>query len=265
MLFQPLRPGYSQLVVESSQIKPTIAAQGEFVNFMESMTTLFGEWQEQWQERLKGLELGFKPKSLVWEMGESLLACYEGKPLVDAYGIYQHLLDYWAEVMQDDCYLIADDGWKAETRRLIERKEAKEGKVTEKDKGWICDLIPKGLVVARYFASEQGTIAQLEADLEAVTAERTELEEEHSGEDGFLAELDKINKANVAARLKEIKDDRQANDEEQVLKVWQRLYNQEADLKRSIKEKGEVLDRLAYEKYPQLSVAEVQSLVVEDK
>ena len=33
----------------------------------------------------------------------------------------------------------------------------------------------------------------------------------------------------------------------------------------TIKEKGELWDRLAYEKYPQLSVAEVQSLVVEDK
>jgi type I restriction enzyme M protein len=168
-------------------------------------------------------------------------------------------------VMQDDCYLIADEGWKAETRRLIERKEGKEGKVTEKDRGWVCDLVPKGLIVARFFASEQGAIAQLEADLEGVTAERTELEEEHSGEEGFFADFDKINKASVAARLKEIKAERLAKEEREVLTVWQRLFTQEADLKRSIKEQGEVLDRLAYEKYPQLSVAEVQVLVVEDK
>ncbi|MEB3311426.1 MAG: type I restriction-modification system subunit M [Snowella sp.] len=264
-LFQPLRSGYSQLVVESSQIKSTIATQGEFISFMDSMTALFVEWRSRWIERLQELELGFKPKSLVLEMGESLLACYEGKPLVDAYGIYQHLLDYWAEVMQDDCYLITDNGWKAETRRLTERKENKDGKVTEKDKGWICDLIPKELIIARYFAAEQEALAQLEADLETVTAERTELEEEHSGEEGFFAEFDKINKASVASRLKDIKDDRQAKDEAEVLKLWQRLSNREADLKRSIKEKEEVLDRLAYNKYPQLSVAEVQSLVIEDK
>ena len=33
----------------------------------------------------------------------------------------------------------------------------------------------------------------------------TELEEEHGGEEGAFSELDKVNKANVTARLKEIK------------------------------------------------------------
>ena len=70
-------------------------------------------------------------------------------------------MDYWAETMQDDCYLIAADGWKAETYRVIEKD--KKGK--EKDKGWTCDLIPKALIVARYFAAEQAAIDQLAADL----------------------------------------------------------------------------------------------------
>ena len=81
---------------------------------------------------------------------EDLLAHYTGKPLIDPYDIYQHLMDYWAESMQDDCYLIAADGWKAETYRIVEKD--KKGK--EKDKGWACDLVPKELIVARYFAGE---------------------------------------------------------------------------------------------------------------
>jgi type I restriction enzyme M protein len=88
--------------------------------------------------------------------------------LIDAYDIYQHLMDYWAEIMQDDCYLIAADGWKAETYRVIETD--KKGK--EKDKGWTCDLVPKLLVVARYYAKEQAAIDQLTADLESVSATR---------------------------------------------------------------------------------------------
>ena len=75
-------------------------------------------------------------------------------------------MDYWAETMQDDCYLIAADGWKAETYRIIEKD--KKGK--EKDKGWTCDLVPKALIVARYFAKEQAAIDQLAAELESVTA-----------------------------------------------------------------------------------------------
>ena len=102
-------------------------------------------------------------------------------------------MDYWAETMQDDCYLIAADGWKAETYRVIEKD--KKGK--EKDKGWTCDLVPKTLIVARYFAKEQEAIDQLSADLESLTARMTRLEEEHSGEEGAFAELEKVNKANV--------------------------------------------------------------------
>jgi type I restriction enzyme M protein len=111
-----------------------------------------------------------------------LLEHYVGKDLIDRYDIYQHLLDYWAEVMQDDCYLIAAEGWKAQTYRVIEAN--KKGK--EVDKGWLCDLVPKELMVARYFAVEQGSIESQQADLEAVTAQMEELEEEQSG-DGVLS------------------------------------------------------------------------------
>ena len=149
-----------------------------------------------------------------------MLAHYAGKPLIDPYDVYQHLMDYWAETMQDDCYLIAADGWKAETYRIIEKD--KKGK--EKDKGWACDLVPKPLIVARYFAKEQAAIDQARRR----TGKRhrpnsTELEEEHGGEEGAFAELDKVNKANVTARLKEIKGDKEAKDEAAVLNDWLKL------------------------------------------
>ncbi len=115
------------------------------------------------------------------------------KLLIDEYDVYQHLMDYWTETMQDDFYLIATDGWKAETYRII-----------EKDKGWACDLVPKSLIVARYFAKEQEAITKLEAELENVTAQMTEMEEEQSGEEGVFSTLDKVNKASVTTRLKEI-------------------------------------------------------------
>ncbi len=170
-------------------------------------------------------------------------------------------MDYWAETMQDDCYLIAADGWKAETYRIIETD--KKGK--EKDKGWTCDLIPKPLIVARYFAKEQAAIDQLAAELEGVTARLTEMEEEHGGEDGAFSELDKVNKANVAARLREIKGDKDAKDEAAVLSEWLKLNDEEADLKKRLKEAEAALDAQAYAKYPKLTEPEIKTLVVDDK
>src|SRR5207253_6517158 len=80
---------------------------------------------------LKALQAGCHPKEVIAALAEGLLAHYAAKPLIDPYDVYQYLMDYWAETMQDDCYLIAADGWKAETTRIIEKD--KKGK--EKDKG----------------------------------------------------------------------------------------------------------------------------------
>src|SRR5258708_40104723 len=102
--------------------------------------------------------------------------------------------------MQDDCYLLTADGWEARTTRILETD--KKGK--QRDKGWTCELIPKPLIVARYFAKEQAAIEAKQAELEPAIASFGELEEAHGGEDGFFSALDKIAKAAVNARLKEI-------------------------------------------------------------
>ena len=135
----------------------------------------------------------------------------------------------------------------------------------EKDKGWACDLLPKGLIVARYFPDEQVRIDQLTSDLEAANVKRNELEEEHDGEDGAFSELEKINKATVAARLKELKSEADASDEAEILSAWQKVYNDEANLKKDIKAAEADLDAKAYAKYPDLSEGEIKTLVVDDK
>jgi type I restriction enzyme M protein len=170
-------------------------------------------------------------------------------------------MDYWAETMQDDCYLTAADGWKAETCRIVETD--KKGK--EKDKGWACDLVPKPLIVARYFAKEQAAIDRIASELESVSARLSELEEEHGGEEGVFAEFDKVNKASVSARLKEIKGDREAREEAAVLGDWLKLAGEEAELKKRLKAAEAVLDAKAYDHYPRLSEAEIKTLVVDDK
>ncbi len=236
-LFKESRPRYFDLAVEKSAIKSAIYEHPEFAPFIEGMNAHFASWQQTSVATLKALEPGCHPKEVIAALAEGLLAHYVGKPLIAAYDVYQHLMDYWAETMQDDCYLIADDGWKAETTRIIEKD--KRGK--EKDKGWTCDLIPKALIVARYFAKEQVAIEQL------------------------VAEIDKVNKANVTARLKEIKGDEDAKDEVAVLSVWLNLNGEEADLKKRLKEADDALDAWAYAHYPKLTEPQIKTLVVDDK
>jgi type I restriction enzyme M protein len=262
-LFQPLRPGYSQLTTPNSQLKETIFAHPEFTAFTTQAKQLFTRWQTTTVPLLKAFTQGGLPKQLIETIAEDLLATFRPAPLLDAYDVYQHLMDYWAETLQDDCYLIAADGWVARTYRILETD--KKGRT--KDKGWACDLLPKSFIVARYFAQEQAAIQARQAELEATTAALAELEEERGGEgdDQYLGALDKIAKAEVNARLKEIKGDKDAKEEAAVLQQWLKLSADEAEHKKALREAEAALDLLAYEKYPQLSVAEIQTLVVEDK
>ncbi len=196
-------------------------------------------------------------------------------------------MDYWALTMQDDCYIIAADGWKATTYRVIETKKSKDGKPgKEVDKGWACDLIPKPLIVARYYAREQIETQNIASVLEGVTARLAELEEEtqdvasQRDEEGAFADLDKINRANVSALLKNVADDADgdANVETQnfaslqdaaqyiaPLREWLKLNTAETELKKRLKDAEADLDAKAYAHYPKLTEAEVKTLVVDDK
>ena len=260
-LFKANRPRYLDLSVEKSAIKSTIYEHPEFAAFIGKMNAHFARWKDKTAKSLRALKPGCHPKELIGKLSEDLLAHYVGQPLIDKYDVYQHLMDYWAGTMQDDCYLIAADGWKAETTRIIEKD--KKGK--EKDKGWTCDLVSKSLIVARYFTKEQEAIDQLTAELEGVAARLTELEEEQGGDEGAFSELDKVNRANVAARLKEIEGDKDAKDEAAALNDWLKLNGDESDLKKRLKEAEASLDAKAYAKYPRLTEAEIKMLVVDDK
>ncbi len=98
-------------------------------------------------------------------------------------------MDYWAETMQDDCYILAADCWVAQTYRVLEEVKSGKKKGQKKDKGWACDLVPKPLIVARYFPEEQAAIESLQSELETIQATLEELSEEYGGEEGILKDV----------------------------------------------------------------------------
>lgn len=249
---------YCQLAVEPSQIKATIFGHSEFTNFKQTVTQRFATWKAAHTPLLTGIQLGDRPKALIEKLSESLLEAFEAAPLIDAYDVYQHLMDYWAETMQDDVWMIATDGWQAK----------QDGKPN-------VDLIPTALIVVRYLAAEQLAVEALEAERDAITRQMEEQDEEHGGEDGLLAEAKtdkgKLTAKSVKDRLKalqvittkaEIAD---AQDEIKALKAYAALLEQEAVASKKAKDVQKALDAKVAAKYAHLSVAEIQTLVVQDK
>jgi len=251
---------YCRLKLEKGQIKQTIFSHSEFVAYSQKINGVFTVWKTKNTPRLKGIAVGDKPKKLIYEISEDLLKRFSDLNLIDKYDIYQHLMTYWAEAMQDDVYALVDDGWKAGNE--IEKDDKKKNE-------WEGRIIPKQLMIARYFAEQQNAIDQLENQREDIVRRQEEMAEEHSGEEGLLEEVknDKgnVSKGDVQKRIKEINDDPDYADELAVLEAYLRLLNTEADIKKRIKTALAELDARLLAKYKALSESKIKTLVVDDK
>lgn len=272
-LFAPsTKKGYATAKIELTQIKSHILGHSRFGEFRNSVYALYRSWNHY--ERFHNLDKGFHPKELIHIISEDLLAKFSEVKLISPYDIYQLLMDYWADVMQDDCYMISLEGWEIgkKVRELIPSK-GKDGKNVYKETHdfefnkvrYSADLIPPKLIINHYFKSEQHEIDELQGKYDAVMGELENFIEENSGDEGLLEEAknDKgnINKKLIDARLKKTNDE----DEIKTLKECKKLIDAEAKAKKELKEATDKLALMVFKKYPTLSIDDVKSLVIDDK
>lgn len=275
------RPGYARLKVPLPDVKPAILGHAEFTALNETVTRLFADWRNATTPRLMAFGKDDHPKALIETVAESLLAAFRQAPLLDAYDVYQHLMDYWTETMQDDVYLIAADGWVkgAQPREIVQVRNRDNKLVWPEPHDYFkgrrrfkSDLVPAPILVARYFAAERDAIEALDSELTALEQQLDEMREEHSGEDGLLLEViegegdkQKITARSVKARLKEIGKDPLYNDEREALVAYADLLEKQSDAKVKRKVAQDDLDRKIDVKYRELTEDEIKTLVVDDK
>ncbi len=263
------RQGYSELAVPHEQIRQTVLSHKEFEAFRAHMLEAFASWRKKATTRLKAVSTKDHPKAIIQAIADDLLAVSADLRLIDNYDIYQQLMTYWADVMQDDAYIITVDGWDAGNQVIQLQKETKG---TKKDipglKGLEGRLIPVPLLIETYFFAERAAIGDLDAKLEQVGAQLAELAEEHGGDEGLLAEViedDKIVKVAVQKRIREIRDDPEFSDELIALNKCASLFEEEAETKGLFKGAEKDLEVKVLAKYPALSVGDIKTLVVERK
>jgi type I restriction enzyme M protein len=267
-LFEPAREGYSHGLIEASKVKTSILAHSEFKDFASRSLLPFKAWTKD--AALAGIKLGDSPKELIHRISELLLSRYAHSELLSKYDIYQILMDYWADTLQDDVYVLIQDDWQAGNllRELIVAKDVKLKETPDliiNKKKLKAELIPPSLIVARYFAAEKLAIDELQTKQDTATQTLESYLEEQGAEDGLLADAlndkDKIVKGSIAARLKLATD----SDELAALKQATSLFNVDATAKKSVKTAQEALDLAVFNQYPALSIEDVKSLIVQDK
>ncbi len=278
-LFRETRPDYHALAIEKPAIKTAILGHPEFQAVTASMTAHFEAWKQAAAKTLKALVLGCQPKHVIAELSEGLLRHHEGRPLIDPYAVYEHLMKYWSETMQDDCYLIAADGWKAEVREIAQVKK-KDGKMAwpeEHDyaagkRRFKCDLAPREVVVERYFKDRLTALQKIEEECAAAEAALQERMDEEGGEGGLLEEViegvgdkRKITAKAVKARLKDIGTRAEDADERAALRQYEALLAEQSKAESRRKAAEKDLEQAIAEQYKGLPEDEVRTLVVDGK
>jgi len=310
-LFAPHeRPGYLNAIPAPEEVRAAIMQHPDFVALTAKLDTVFADWRDANTPTMRGFGPGQHPKDLIHSLSEDLLARFNAAPLLDGYDAYQHIMTYWSETMQDDAYQITSDGWAAAKvmREIVKVKDGdkmvwpetpdlllKAGRAT---RAFVAEVIPPALIVARFFKAEKEALDALEAALEDVEQRIAALDEEHSGEDGLLAECRNGKGKITAALLKSRRQDLAGELDQGFFKRYDKLAKQggadeaiKADLLENIPEFLEMfaiddmlrlmdeqggksaavkdarakLDAKTVAQYPKLTDEEVKALAVEDK
>jgi type I restriction enzyme M protein len=269
------RKGYSQLKISKENIKSTIFNHSEFTAYSDKVNNVFSNWKKNIVPELKNIEKGVNPKKLIQEVSENLLQTFGSLKLIDNYDVYQHLMVYWNDMMQDDVYVISDDGWGAgrEVYRIMKQSKQKDGKTKSKEidgiDGIESKLLKPYLLINEYFNLEKIELENLEIERDTIIAELDAIEEEHGGEEGLLLDAkndkDKITATSAKDRLKAIKGNKNDAEEITLLEHFLKQSDKIIDINKTIKALQKDLEKKVWEKYKILSEDELKVLVVENK
>ena len=264
-LFAPLCEGYYSLIGDKKQIGEVINANQEFCELSGRFSAAVEEWYHEVAKQMNALTTDCTPKALIEEWGDSLLEILgDVDGLASAYDVYDILMSYWQDAMQDDCYLISREGWKVELSAEVMQtdKKSKEVKFVAKKnptyRDYTCDLLPVHIVVARYFQAEEDAVKHAEELVAQLSAEVEQLEEEYPDTlDDTASGLKKT--------LKELQYSDPDNEDVAVIKQYFVKCDALKAAKKQTKEAIAKLTKLVVEKYPLLTVDEIKDMVINVK
>lgn len=277
---QSANPDYLVASMPIDQVKGAIIGSAYYQKYLKDVRNALKGWKERQELYLKSLDQKCKPREVILEISEDLLSTFSSIPIIEKYAVYEHLMKYWSEVMEDDVDQISRGGWKdaAQIGEVTGEKNKKNGSGEEMDLTFVSgkktlkfrsDSIPPALIVHRYYADEKKIIDKLEKECEVLTQEIEELTEEHSGEEGLLKDATndkgKLTKTGLKDCIKTIKGDENFEDEMKVLERAKSLLDQKSALESKVKSQRSELGKKIVAHYPRLDTDEIKELVVIDK
>ena len=261
-LFHKEANGYYSLVPAPDSISGSVNADASY----QKQNALYAKVVEDWCQKvaidmLASVKEECEPKSLIecWS-GMLLESAKADLKLVNPYNVYEILMNYWAEAMQDDCYLVSHDGWKAALRDTKKKSTFEDLE---------CDLLPVSVVVNKFFDADYASILAKRGEVEQLSGEIDALPEENPDafDEGLYEMLEKVNEANVKKALAAQKKhtvDADAN----TVKIWNQylsLCGKKKEASKALATQVEALTDKVRKKYDALTADDIRNLVINDK
>lgn len=201
---------YYSLNVAHEDIRQTIYKNAEFSDYGEKLDEAFTAWKTKEYPILSALDEDVSARELIVSLAEDILAEFEHLTLIDKYDVYQVLLAYWNEVMNDDVSLIISerDGYAnaRETDDIEEEVTQGKNKGEMKTVGWEGRLIPKTIMIDAFFRDEKNAIEEAENVVAETESRLSDLIESADEESALadVAENGKVKAKDVEAKIEEL-------------------------------------------------------------
>ena len=255
-LFTPRPNGRYDLATDKQQIAQAIANNDSFISQKQLFTQSMDEWRSVVEPEMKSIDRGCSPKQLISRWSECLLQTAKAdRSLADAYSIYDRLMNYWAETMQDDCYMVSNDGWTLPSDLTPAKKSGIYSDI-------VCDLLPVSVILREFFSIETAAIAEAEQTV-ANKAQLIDsfLEEQQELFDNF----EKVNESVIKKVVKDAAKLKFGKDDVDTFKKYLDLCKHKKEASKALFDLQFVLTDKVLAQYASLSEEDICRLVVEKK
>lgn len=283
-IFGEYSKGFYKLLIQKDDVHKTISENIEFLEYNKKVNNTYNEWKKIANPVLTNLNSTDSNKEIILNLSEEILEKFSKLELLDKYDVYQVLLAYWNETMNDDVLLIIQDALGYNLAKITDdiKEEPKESKKAKKDSakekkpkepkiiGWEGRLIPKQIVLDAFFALEQKEIEKAEEKLSQTESEFEEFIENNSDENGYFTDYmgddEKIDSKKITSRVKLLTKEKKTQNEE--YKILNNYVDYESSIKsqrKHITELKKVLDDNCRNRYETFTDAEIKDLLVNRK
>lgn len=283
-IFGEYSKGFYKLLIQKDDVHKTISENIEFLEYNKKVNNTYNEWKKIANPVLTNLNSTDSNKEIILNLSEEILEKFSKLELLDKYDVYQVLLAYWNETMNDDVLLIIQDELGYNLAKITDdiKEEPKESKKAKKDSakekkpkepkiiGWEGRLIPKQIVLDAFFALEQKEIEKAEEKLSQTESEFEEFIENNSDENGYFTDYmgddEKIDSKKITSRVKLLtKEKKTQNEEYKILNNYVDYESSIKSKKKHITELKKVLDDNCRNRYETFTDAEIKDLLVNRK